>query len=153
MAEAHPYGLAPNEFAQLETIEQQKLVKKIVAHVKSAVPAETACWCEGVNPDEFKALMQSDQHLWNYFMTNRALGEKALMQTLRDGGAGMSEARAALEILERTFKGWERKASVNLSKQLEDALEGILKRFEDPDKTFSGPEAYDIILKELERGS
>lgn len=84
-------------------------------------------------------------------MKARATAEINLMREMREGGRGLSKAKAALETLERTFKGWERKATVNLGAQLEEVLEALLARFE-PEKQFSGSEAYDIVIGELERG-
>jgi hypothetical protein len=148
----HPYGRKPGAFLEMTHEERVPVVRKICQHIVAGNRPETACWSEQVDPEDLKAVLREDLHMNSYFMAKRAEGERKLMKTLKEGGKGMSEARAALEILERTFKGWERKATVNLPKQLEEVLEKLQASFE-ANKTFTGAQAYDIVIGELERGA
>lgn len=147
----HPYGRRPGEFFDLSPEEQQKLAKKITAHMVDGERPETACWIEEVPPEDFKAACQADPHLMSFFCAQRARGEAKLRKTLQAGGKGMSEAKAALEILERTYKGWERKSAVTVSDALKTILDQLMLQFE-PNKTFTGAEAMDLVLGQLEAG-
>ncbi len=147
----HPYGRKPGEFLALSPVDQQAVVIQICNHLVSGDRIDTACWCEQVDPDDLKTACQKDPHLMMFIRHRKAKGEKKLRKTLSKGGKGISEAKAALEILERTCQGWERKATVNLPKQLEDVLLALSQRFSEG-KQLSGPEAYEIVVAELDRG-
>lgn len=147
----HPYGRAPGAFLALPFEEQHPIVKRICANVVNGDRPETACWLEQVDPEDFKTACQADPHLMGFFMHQRAKGEAKLRKTLAAGGKGMSEAKAALEILERTFKGWERKKAVTVSDALKTVLEQLALQFTE-DRVLTGAEAMDLVISQLEAG-
>lgn len=150
MDDSHPYGLKPGVFCTLSEEEQHPLVRKICNSIAEGERIETACWLAEVHPDEFSTVCQDNKHLWGHVMNARARAERKLRKVLSAGGKGMSEAKAALEMLDRTFAGWEKKTSINIAKQFEEQLVAILARLE-PNKTFTGAQAADIVLAELKR--
>ncbi len=147
----HPYGRKPGEFLNLPELEKQAVVVQICNHLVAGDRLDTACWCEHVDPNELEIACKADPHLMSFLRHRKAKGEQKLRKTLSKGGKGMSEAKAALEILERTCQGWERKATVNLPKQLEDVLRALSQRLGEVEQ-LSGPEAYELVVAELDRG-
>jgi len=127
---------------------ERKILSEILNNVKQGIPLESACWAADVNPDWLEAWMKREPRVRQAVMREYARLERTLVREVREGGKGMSSAKAALEVLERQFKSWARKTNVTLTHQLDDALEELEKRFT-PGATFTGAEAYEIVLKTL----
>lgn len=147
---AHYLGREPGIFVSLGDKRRKHIVGKIFENIMQGVPVAVACWCEEVDPEEFEEAQQQDRWLWSQVQTWRARAEKALILTAKEGGPGAHPAKQALQILERTYKGWASKASVDLSKQFEESLAGMREQFElDPDRVFTGAEAYEVVIQAL----
>jgi hypothetical protein len=124
-------------------------LRKILKNVKTGVPLESACWAADVDPEVFALWMKDDPRIRQAVMREYAVLERTLVKLVREGGRGMSAAKAALEVLERQFKTWARKTNVSLSTQINDVLEDLEKQFcvADGTRTFTGAQVYEIVLK------
>jgi hypothetical protein len=120
---------------------KKQVMKQIIGNVKTGIPLESACWAADVDPDIFAEWMKQDPRVRQAVMREYAILERTLVKLVREGGRGMSAAKAALEVLERQFKTWARKTNVSLSSQLDGALEELQKRLP--------AEHYETVLKVL----
>lgn len=122
----------------------RKLVlRQIIKNVRQGIPLESACWAADVDPDVFAEWMKAEPRVRQAVMREYAILERTLVREVREGGRGLSAAKAALEILERQFKSWARKTNVTLSSQLDDALEEL--------ERVLPAEHYETVLKVLSR--
>lgn len=120
---------------------KKQVMKQIIGNVKTGIPLESACWAADVDPDIFGEWMKQDPRVRQAVMREYAILERTLVKLVREGGRGMSAAKAALEVLERQFRTWARKTNVSLSSQLDDALAELEKRLP--------AEHYETVLKVL----
>jgi hypothetical protein len=118
---------------------KRRIIGRILKNVKDGIPLESACWAADVDPDDFNEWMKSDPRVRQAVMREYAILERTLVRLVREGGRGMSAAKAALEVLERQFKTWARKSNVSLSTQVNDVLEEL-------EKTLPA-EHYETVLK------
>ena len=120
---------------------KKQALRQIIKNVREGIPLESACWAADVNPDVFGEWMRQDPRVRQSVLREYAILERTLVRQVREGGRGMSSAKAALEVLERQFKSWARKTNVTLSSQLNDALEELEKALP--------AEHYETVLKIL----
>ena len=120
---------------------KRQVLSEIIKNVKEGIPLESACWAADVDPEIFGEWMQLEPRVRQAVMREYAILERTLVRQVREGGRGMSAAKAALEVLERQFRSWARKTNVTLSSQLNDALEEL-------EKTLPA-EHYELVLKVL----
>jgi hypothetical protein len=118
-----------------------QILSEILDNVRQGIPLESACWAADIEPDWFEVWMKENPRVRKAVLREYALLERCLVREVREGGRGMSAAKAALEILERQFKTWARKTNVTLSNQLNDALEELEKLLP--------AEHYETVLKTL----
>lgn len=118
-----------------------KALSEILTNVRQGIPLESACWAADIEPDWFEGWMKDDPRVRKAVLREYAILERVLVREVREGGRGMSAAKAALEILERQFKTWARKTNVTLSNQLNDVLEELEKLLP--------AEHYETVLKTL----
>lgn len=132
------------EFMRNMSDKTRKLVlRQIIKNVRQGIPLESACWAADVDPDVFAEWMKAEPRVRQAVMREYAILERTLVREVREGGRGLSAAKAALEILERQFKSWARKTNVTLSSQLDDALEEL--------ERVLPAEHYETVLKVLSR--
>lgn len=122
---------------------RKQALRQIIGNVKEGIPLESACWAADVDPEIFGEWMKADPRVRQAVLREYAILERCLVRQVREGGRGMSAAKAALEVLERQFKSWARKTNVTLSSQLEDALEEL--------ERVLPTEHYETVLKVLSR--
>lgn len=120
---------------------RHKVLSEILDNVRQGIPLESACWSADIEPDWFEDWMKADPRVRKAVLREYAILERTLVREVREGGRGLSAAKAALEILERQFKTWARKTNVTLSNQLNDALEELEKLLP--------AEHYETVLKTL----
>lgn len=118
---------------------KRKDLRKILKNVREGIPLESACWAADVDPDVFNEWMRDEPRIRQAVMREYAVLERTLVKLVREGGRGMSAAKAALEVLERQFKTWARKSNVSLSTQINDVLEDLEKQLD--------AKNYEIVLK------
>lgn len=106
---------------------KRQVLAAIIANVREGIPLESACWAADVDPEVFSEWMKEEPRVRQAVLREYAILERCLVRQVREGGRGMSAAKAALEVLERQFKSWARKTNVTLSSQLNDALEELEK--------------------------
>jgi hypothetical protein len=119
----------------------RKILTEILNNVRIGIPLESACWAADVNPDWLESWMKTEPRVRQAVMREYARLERTLCREVREGGKGMSTAKAALEVLERQFKSWARKTNVTLTSQLDDALEELEKKLPE--------EHFQTVLKVL----
>lgn len=119
----------------------RKVLAEILSNVRQGIPLESACWAADVHPDWLEAWMKNEPRVRQAVMREYARLERTLVKEVREGGKGMSSAKAALEVLERQFKSWARKTNVTLTHQLDDALEELEKKLP--------AEHFETVLKVL----
>jgi hypothetical protein len=129
---------------------KQQVLRRILKNVREGVPLESACWAADVDPEIFNEWMQEEPRVRQAVMREYAVLERTLVKLVREGGRGMSAAKAALEVLERQFKTWARKSNVSLSNQINEVMAELEKQLA-PTKTFTGAEAYELVLKAFAR--
>jgi hypothetical protein len=120
---------------------KRQVLTKIIGNVREGIPLESACWAADVDPEIFGEWMKAEPRVRQAVLREYAILERTLVREVRQGGRGMSAAKAALEVLERQFKSWARKTNVTLSSQLNDALEELEKVLP--------AEHYETVLKVL----
>lgn len=120
---------------------KKKVLTAIIGNVKEGVPLESACWAADVDPEIFGEWMKADPRVRQAVLREYAILERCLVRQVREGGRGMSAAKAALEVLERQFRSWARKTNVTLSSQMNDVLEELERRLP--------AEHYELVLKVL----
>lgn len=118
-------------------------LNQIIKNVREGIPLESACWAADVDPRVFEDWMKEEPRVRQAVLREYAILERTLVRQVREGGRGMSAAKAALEVLERQFKSWARKTNVTLSSQLDDALEEL--------ERLLPAEHYETVLKVLAR--
>jgi hypothetical protein len=118
---------------------KRQIIGRILKNVKVGIPLESACWAADVDPEDFNFWMKENPRVRQAVMREYAILERTLVKLVREGGRGMSAAKAALEVLERQFKTWARKSNVSLSTQVNDVLEEL-------EKTLPA-EHYETVLK------
>jgi hypothetical protein len=122
---------------------RKQALKLIIGNVREGIPLESACWAADINPEVFEDWMKQEPRVRQAVLREYAILERTLVRQVREGGRGMSAAKAALEVLERQFKSWARKTNVTLSNQLNDSLEELEKLLP--------AEHYETVLKVLAR--
>jgi hypothetical protein len=122
---------------------KRQVLSEIIKNVKEGIPLESACFAADVDPEVFGEWMKLEPRVRQAVMREYAILERTLVRQVREGGRGMSAAKAALEVLERQFKSWARKTNVTLFTQLNDALEELEKVLP--------AEHYETVLKVLSR--
>lgn len=120
---------------------RKQALKSIISNVREGIPLESSCWAADVDPDVFAEWMKAEPRVRAAVLREYAILERTLVRAVREGGRGMSAAKAALEVLERQFKSWARKTNVTLSSQLDDALAELEKKLP--------AEHYETVLKVL----
>jgi hypothetical protein len=122
---------------------KRQVLRKILRNVQDGIPLESACWAADVDPDIFGEWMKAEPRVRNAVMREYAVLERTLVRQVREGGRGMSAAKAALEVLERQFKTWARKTNVTLANQMNDVLEEL--------ERLLPAEHYETVLKVLSK--
>lgn len=140
---AHHLGRAPGTFQKLAKERKRELTQEIFGYLREGNVADTACWCAGVPPDEFRAECEADAHLHCAFMRELAQAEREAVRKMSEGGAGFSPARAAFESLKLTREAWTPKSKVDLSTELAEGLEAL--------ETVLDPKIYELVVKTLLR--
>jgi hypothetical protein len=120
-----------------------KVLSEILKNVEEGMPLINACWASDVHPDWLEDWMKEDPRVKQAVLRQYALLERTLVRAVREGGRGMSAAKASLEILERQFKTWARKTNLTITTQLDEALEELEKLLPD--------EHYQTVLKVLSK--
>lgn len=120
---------------------RRSALSEILENVRQGIPLESACWAADIDPEWFEDWMKDDPRVRKAVLREYAILERTLVKLVREGGRGMSAAKAALEVLERQFRSWARKTNVTLSTQLNDALEELEKLLP--------AEHYEVVLKTL----
>lgn len=133
-----------------EHARKMKLGSILKAIKRDDVPAETACWLVGVDPEDLAGEMLRDPT--TRVLVNQALAqaERKLIQSVRQGGKGLDVAKAALAILQSTREGWRKRSNVNLAAQFNDALTELRKRLKGP---MTGEQAMAIVFDVFRRHS
>ena len=122
---------------------KRQVLSEIIKNVKEGIPLESACWAADVDPEIFGEWMQLEPRVRQAVMREYAILERTLVRQVREGGRGMSAAKAALEVLERQFRSWARKTNVTLSSQLDEVLTELEKVLP--------KEHYETVLKAVAR--
>ena len=124
---------------------RHKVLSEILDNVRQGIPLESACWSADIEPDWFEDWMKADPRVRKAVLREYAILERTLVREVREGGRGLSAAKAALEILERQFRSWARKTNVTLSSQLDDALNELEKKLDN--------DTYELVVATLARYS
>jgi hypothetical protein len=122
---------------------KRQVLSEIIKNVKEGIPLESACWAADVDPEVFGEWMKDEPRVRQAVLREYAILERTLVRQVREGGRGMSAAKAALEVLERQFKSWARKTNVTLSSQLDEVLTELEKVLP--------KEHYETVLKAVAR--
>ena len=116
-------------------------LSEILENVRQGIPLESACWAADVHPEWLEEWMKTEPRVRQAVLREYAILERCLVRQTREGGKGMSAAKAALEVLERQFKSWARKTNVTLSSQMNDVLDELEKKLP--------KEHYETVLKAI----
>lgn len=120
---------------------RMKILSEVLSNVREGIPLESACWAADVHPDWLEDWMKTEPRVRQAVLREYAILERCLVRQTREGGKGMSAAKAALEVLERQFKSWARKTNVTLSSQMNDVLDELEKKLP--------KEHYETVLKAI----
>ena len=134
-------GRSEEFMARMSDKTRRQCLRRILNNVKQGIPLESACWAADIDPDVFERWMREEPRVRQAVLREYAILERTLVQQVREGGRGMSAAKAALEILERQFKSWARKTNVTLTSQLDSALAELEKQLP--------KEHFEVVLKVL----
>jgi hypothetical protein len=139
----HYLGRDPRVLENCSDVLKREIIKEVLASLRLGVSFENCCWGAEISPELFTKWREEDPRLHKACMKELALLERELVRKVREGGRGLSEAKAALEVLERTFKSWARKTQQTITRNFEDALANLKKRLP--------PEQYEIVVEELSK--
>jgi hypothetical protein len=124
---------------------RREICKEVLEGLRLGVSFDNCCWAAECPPEIFTKWRESDPRLHKACMKELALLERELVRKVREGGRGLSEAKAALEVLERTFKSWARKTQQTITKNFEEALVELKKRLP--------VDQYEIVVEVLSKHS
>ena len=141
----HYLGRHPDFWNTCSDGLKREVIKEVLENMRQGVSFDNCCWAADVPPEIFNSWREQDPRLHKACMKELAMLEKELVKKVREGGRGLSEAKAALEVLERTFRAWTRKSQQTIVKNFEDALIEIKKRLP--------PDAYEIVVEVLDKHS
>jgi hypothetical protein len=145
-------GPPPDHFSSCTAETRRVYLRDIFAEIAEGVPFDAACWASGVDPDELRALMTSDEHVRRGVMRQFGRLEAKLVRETLAGGPGVSTAKAALEVLSRTRKGWAPKSSIEIGQELAEGLQ-LLRAQLPAGMIFDGAAAYEIVVRTLAKAS
>lgn len=129
----------------LSSDAKKRYARQVMLNIREGLTFDAACWAASLDPAELNDWMSTDARVKLSVMRQLALTEKDLVRKVRAGGQGMSQAKAALEILERLFKGWSSKATTSLATGLKDALDEMERQLP--------TEHYETVLRIIARHS
>lgn len=139
----HYLGRDPRALENCSDGLKREIIKEVLESLRLGVSFENCCWAAEVSPETFTKWRESDPRLHKACMKELALLERELVRKVREGGRGLSEAKAALEVLERTFKSWARKTQQTVVRNFEEALGELKKRLP--------PAEYEIVVDVLSK--
>jgi hypothetical protein len=141
----HILGRDPRKLENCSDTLKKTIIKEVLESLRLGVSFDNCCWGAEISPETFTRWREGDERLHKACMKELALLERELVRKVREGGRGLSEAKAALEVLERTFKSWARKTQQTVVKNFEEALVEMKGRLE--------PDAYAVVVEVLTKHS
>lgn len=139
----HYLGRDPAMLENCSDVLRREITKQVLEGLRLGVSFDNCCWAAEVSPELFTKWRESDPRLHKACMKELAMLERELVRKVREGGRGLSEAKAALEVLERTFKSWARKTTQTITRTFEEALVELKKRLP--------AEQYEVVVEVLNK--
>lgn len=128
-----PVRVQAKSFRAMDRGTKRDYIQRVCRNLREGVPYSTACWCEGIDPDELSEDQVDNPNTRSAVKQATAQGNRMLQQAVLAGDLKtLSPARAALECLTRTNEGWGASKPGLTTKQFEEAVD-LLKRKLDPD--------------------